>query len=103
MSVRGIISVSHLVYCELCIADDKPRVLDLSIFGTPAGVSDENIIEGWSVENLTYTDVSIVTELGGYRTIITEFDCHTQPKGMLHVYTCEGGQVISGALCDIRQ
>ena len=64
MNVRDIISVSHLVHCELCTADNKPRLLDLSVFGTPAGVSDEDIIEGWSVENLAYMDVSIVTELG---------------------------------------
>jgi hypothetical protein len=65
VSVWGIISVSHLVHYELCTADDKPRLLDLSVFGTPAGVSDEDIIEGWSVGNLAYTDVSLVTELGG--------------------------------------
>ena len=51
VSVRDRVSASHPVHYELCAADDKPPSLDLSVFGTPAGISDEEIIEGWNIEN----------------------------------------------------
>lgn len=66
VSVRERGSASHPVHYELCAADNEPTSLDLSVFGTPAGVSDEDTIKGWNVENFVYTDVDKVTEFGRF-------------------------------------
>jgi hypothetical protein len=76
--------VSHLVHCNLCAADNKPRLLDLSVFGTPAGVSDEDIIERWNVENLAYADVSIATELGGFEQALLDLTVTLSKR----IFTC---------------
>lgn len=44
----------------------EPPSLDLSVFGTPAGISDEAISQGWNVENFAYTNVDKVTEFGRF-------------------------------------
>jgi hypothetical protein len=45
-NVRDRMSVSHPIHFELSATGDEPLSLDLSVFGTPAGVSDEAIIQG---------------------------------------------------------
>lgn len=57
---------SHSIHFELSATDGEPPSLDLSVFGTLAGVSDEAIIQGWNVENFAYTDVDKVTEFGRF-------------------------------------
>lgn len=59
-------SASHPVHLELSTADDEPPLLDLSIFGTPTDVSDEDIIQGWNTENFAYADIGKVTEFGRF-------------------------------------
>jgi hypothetical protein len=44
VSVQDRVSASHPVHYELCVANNKPPLLDLSVFGTPARVSNEEII-----------------------------------------------------------
>jgi hypothetical protein len=85
VSVRDRISASHPVHYELCAADDKPPSLDLSVFGTPAGVSDEDIIEGWNVENFAYTDVGKVTEFGRFEQELPDSTI-TLSRRVCHVY-----------------
>jgi hypothetical protein len=85
VSVRDRVSASHPVHYELCAADDKPPSLDLSVFGTPAGVSDEDIIEGWNVENFAYTDVGKVTEFGRFEQELPDSTV-TPSRRVCHVY-----------------
>jgi hypothetical protein len=85
VSVRDRVSASHPVHYELCAADDKPPSLDLSVFGTPAGVSDEEIIEGWNAENFAYTDVRKVTEFGRFEQELPESTV-TSSRRVCHVY-----------------
>jgi len=85
VSVRDRVSASHPVHYELCAADDKPPSLDLSVFGTPAGVSDEDIIEGWNVENFAYTDVGKVTEFGRFEQELPDSTV-TSSRRVYHVY-----------------
>jgi len=49
--VRDRVSASHPIHFELTATGGEPPSLDLSVLGTPAGVSDEAIIQGWNVEN----------------------------------------------------
>lgn len=65
-SLRDRVSASHPIHFELSSTDEEPPSLDLSVFGTPAGVSDEDIIQGWNVENFAYTKVDKVTEFGRF-------------------------------------
>jgi hypothetical protein len=65
-NVRDRVSASHPIHFELSAVDDEPPSLDLSVFGTPAGVSDEAVIQGWNAENFAYTDVDKVTEFGRF-------------------------------------
>lgn len=65
-NVRDRISASHPIHFELSATGGEPPSLDLSVFGTPAGVSDEAIIQGWNVENFAYTNVDKVTEFGRF-------------------------------------
>jgi hypothetical protein len=85
VSVRDRVSASHPVHYELCVADDKPPSLDLSVSGTPAGVSDEEIIQGWNVENFAYTDVGKVTEFGRFEQELPGSTV-TPGKRVCHVY-----------------
>ena len=85
VSIRDRVSASHPVHYELCAADDKPPSLDLSVFGTPAGISDEEIIEGWNVENFAYTDVGKVTEFGRFEQELPGSTV-TPSKRVCHVY-----------------
>jgi hypothetical protein len=64
--VRDRVSASHPIYFELSAIDDEPPSLDLSVFGTPAAVSDEAVIQGWNAERFAYTDVDKVTEFGRF-------------------------------------
>jgi hypothetical protein len=65
----------------------------LSVFGTPAGVSDKEIIEGCNVENFAYTDVGKVTEFGRFEQELPDSTV-TQQMGMSRVSIREGVQVI---------
>jgi hypothetical protein len=85
VSVRDRVSASHPVHYELCAADDKPPSLDLSVYGTPAGVSDEEIIEGWNIENFAYTDVGKVTEFGRFEQELPGSTV-TPGKRVCHMY-----------------
>ena len=85
VSVRDRVSASHPVHYELCAADDKPPSLDLSVFGTPAGISDEEIIEGWNIENFAYTNVGKVTEFGRFEQELPSSTV-TPSKRVCHVY-----------------
>ena len=86
VSVRDRVSASHPVHYELCAADDKPPSLDLSVFGTPAGISDEEIIEGWNVENFAYTDVGKVTEFGRFEQELPDSTI-TPSRRVYHLYS----------------
>jgi hypothetical protein len=85
VSVRDRVSASDPAHYELCAADNKPPSLDLSIFGTPAGVSDEEIIEGWNVENFTYTDVGKVTEFERFEQELPDSTV-TPSRRVCHAY-----------------
>lgn len=65
-SLRDRVSASHPIHFELQATDDEPPSLDLSVFGTPTEVSDDDIIEGWNTENFAYTKVDQVTEFGRF-------------------------------------
>jgi len=65
-NVEDMVSALHPKHFELSAIGDEPTTLDLSVFGTPAGVSDEAIIRGWNAENVAYTDVDKVTESGRF-------------------------------------
>lgn len=65
-SVRDRASASHPIHIELLSAKGEAPLLDLSIFGTPAGVSDEQIIQGWNDDEFAYTSVDKVTEFGRF-------------------------------------
>ena len=43
-NVRDRVSASHPIHFELSAINDEPLSLDLSVFGTPAGVSDKAVI-----------------------------------------------------------
>jgi hypothetical protein len=66
-NVRDRVSASHPINFELSATGGEPPSLDLSVFGTPAGVSDEAIIQGWNAENFAYTEVDKVTEFGRFK------------------------------------
>jgi hypothetical protein len=85
VSVRDRVSASHPVHYELCAADDKPPSLNLSVFGTPARISDEEIIEGWNIENFAYIDVGKVTEFGRFEQELPVLTV-TPSKRVCHVY-----------------
>jgi len=65
-NLRDRVSASHPIHFELQATDDEPPSLDLSVFGTPTEVSDDDIIEGWNTENFAYTKVDQVTEFGRF-------------------------------------
>jgi hypothetical protein len=85
VSLRDRVSASHPVHYERCAADDRPPSLDLSVFGTPPGVSDEEIIEGWNEENFAYTDIGKVTEFGRFEQELPDSTV-TPGKRECHVY-----------------
>ena len=66
LPVRDRVLASHPIHFELQATDDEPPSLDLSVFGTPAEVSDDDVIEGWNTENFAYTTADKVTEYGRF-------------------------------------
>lgn len=65
-TVLDRLSASHPIHYELLAPEDEPPSLDLSVFGTPAGVSDEQIIEGWNHDKFAFTNAGKVTEFGRF-------------------------------------
>lgn len=84
-NLRDRVSASHPVHFELRAADDEPPSLDLSVFGTPAEVFDEDIIEGWNSENFAYTNVNKVTEFGRFEQQLPQSTVKPG-KRICHVY-----------------
>lgn len=84
-SVRDRVSASHPVHLELCATDDEAPSLDLSVFGTPAGVSDDDIVQGWNAENFAYTQVDKVTEFGRFERQLPRSTVKPG-KSVCHVY-----------------
>lgn len=84
-NVRDRVSASHPIHFELSATDGEPPSLDLSVFGTPAGVSDEAIIQGWNAENFAYTDVDKVTEFGRFEQQLPHSTVMSGRK-VCHVY-----------------
>lgn len=84
-SLRDRVSASHPIHFELCVNDDEPPSLDLSVFGTPAEVSDEDIIQGWNAENFVYTKVDKVTEFGRFEQQLPRSTVKAS-KRVCHVY-----------------
>lgn len=84
-NLRDRVSASHPIHFELRATDDEPPSLDLSVFGTPAGVSDEDIIEGWDPENFAYTNVNKVTEFGKFEQQLPQTTAK-HGKRICHVY-----------------
>lgn len=83
--MRDRVSVCHPVHYELCAADDEPPSLGLSVFGTPAGVSDENVMEGWNADNFAYTNIDKVSEFGRFEYQLPESTV-TPDRRICHVY-----------------
>ena len=65
-TVLDRLSASHPIHYELLAPEDEPPSLDLSVFGTPAGVSDEQIIEGWNHDKFAFTKAGKVTEFSKF-------------------------------------
>lgn len=84
-SLRERVSASHPIHFELCVSGDEPPSLDLSVFGTPAEVSDEDIIQGWNAENFAYTKVDKVTEFGRFEQQLPRSTVKPS-KRVCHVY-----------------
>jgi hypothetical protein len=84
-SVRDRASTSHPIHYELSAAEDEPLSFDLSVFGTPVGVSDEDIIMGWNAEKFAYTDVDKVSEFGRFEQQMPQLTAVNGRK-ICHVY-----------------
>jgi hypothetical protein len=84
-NVQDRVSASHPIHFELSATDCEHPSLDLSVFGTPAGVSDQAIIQGWNVENFAYTDVDKVTEFGRFEKQLPHSTIMSG-KRVCHVY-----------------
>jgi hypothetical protein len=95
-NVRDRVSASHPIHFELSATDGEPPSLDLSVFGTPAGVSDEAIIQGWNIENFAYTDVDKVTEFGRFEQQLPRSTIVSGRK-VCHVYLYVGLSRLSAA------
>jgi hypothetical protein len=85
VNLRDRASASHPIHFELSVTDDEPPSLDLSVFGTPTGVSDEEIVQGWDVENFAYTKVDKVTEYGRFEQQLPRTTVKSGRK-VCHVY-----------------
>lgn len=85
LSVRDRASATHPIHYELSAAGDEPLTLDLSVFGTPIGVSDEDIIMGWNAEKFAYTDVDKVSEFGRFEQEMPQLTAVNGSK-VCHVY-----------------
>ncbi|KAM0721315.1 hypothetical protein Q7P37_003019 [Cladosporium fusiforme] len=83
--VRDRASASHPIHIELVAAEDEPPSLDLSIFGTPTGVSDEDIIQGWNEDKFAYTTVDKVTEFRRFEQDLP-FSTVSNCDATCHVY-----------------
>lgn len=84
-SVRDRASASHPIHYELSAAEDEPLLLDLSVFGTPVGVSDDDIIMGWNAEKFAYTDADRVSEFGRFEQKMPQLTAANGRK-VCHVY-----------------
>jgi hypothetical protein len=84
-SVRDRASASHPIHYELSAAENEPLSFDLSVFGTPVGVSDEDIIIGWNAEKSAYTDVDKVSEFGRFEQKMSQLSAVNGRK-ICHVY-----------------
>lgn len=84
-SVRDRASASHSIHYELSAAELEPLLLDLSVFGTPIGVSDDNIIMGWNAERFAYTDADRVSEFGRFEQKMPQLTPANGRK-VCHVY-----------------
>lgn len=85
LSVRDRASASHPIHYELSAAGDEPLLLDLSVFGTPVGVSDEDIIVGWNAEKFAYTGIDKVSEFGRFEQQMPQLTAVNGRK-VCHVY-----------------
>lgn len=65
-TVKDRASAAHPIRLELLAAKGDTPLLDLSFFRTPAGVSDDEITEGWNDDEFAYTHVDKVTEFGHF-------------------------------------
>lgn len=79
------VSASHPIHFELSTTDNEPPSLDLSVYGTPAGVSDDDIIKGLNADNFAYTDVDKVTEFGRFEQQLPRSTVKSG-KRICHVY-----------------
>lgn len=60
------LSASHPVHHELRTPEDGHPSLDLSVFGTPAGISEKDVIEGWNLDKFAVTNAGKVTEFSKF-------------------------------------
>ena len=79
------VSASHPIHFELTTTDNEPPSLDLSVYGTAAGVSDDDIIKGLNADNFAYTDVDKVTEFGRFEQQLPR-SIVKSGKRIYHVY-----------------
>lgn len=84
-TVLDRLSASHPIHYELLAPEDEPPSLDLSVFGTPAGVSDEQIIEGWNNDKFAFTNAGKVTEFGRFERQLPGSTV-TLKRRVCHVY-----------------
>lgn len=84
-NIRDRASASHPIHLVLVAAEDEPPALDLSIFGTPTGVSDEDIIQGWNDDKFAFTTVDKVTEFGRFEQDLP-FSTVSNSDATCHVY-----------------
>jgi hypothetical protein len=84
-SVRDRASASHPIHYELSAAGVEPLLLDLSVFGTPVDVSDEDIIVGWNAEKFAYTDIDKVSAFGRFEQQMPQLTAVNGRK-VCHVY-----------------
>jgi len=84
-NVKDRASASHPIHIELVAAEEQPPSLDLSIFGTPTGVSDKEIIQGWNEDKFAYTTVDKVTEFGRFEQDLP-FSTVSNKDATCHVY-----------------
>lgn len=84
-TVLDRLSASHPIHYELRPPEDEPPSLDLSVFGTPAGVSDEDIMEGWNSDKFAFTNAGKVTGFGRFERQLPGSTV-TPNRRVCHVY-----------------
>lgn len=86
--VRDRFSSSHPIHIELVPSNGDPVSLDLSIFGTPEGVPDDEIVVGWNADQFAYTSTERVTEFGRYqRQLSSSFASDGESVFHVYIYT----------------